>query len=71
MKRKYEEPVAMKIEFDYAQTVVASTGKNPGQCQGFNPGHGCGHPGENQGADSIGNCTEGGVRKQLKNEECG
>ena len=64
MKRKYEEPIAEKIEFDYAETVVASFGKNPAQCQGSNPGMGCGKPGENLGNDSPGNCTIDHARKQ-------
>ena len=66
MKRMYEAPIAEKIEFDYSQTVVASIfgdGKNPAQCQGSNPGHGCGMPGDNQGSDSIGNCTQDHQRK--------
>lgn len=71
MKRKYEEPIALKIEFDYAETVVASDGKNPAQCQGSNPGQGCGMPGENvSGQNPPGNCTTGGQRKQPHNLDC-
>ena len=75
MKRIYEEPIAEKIEFDYAETVVASLtgtggGKNPAQCQGSNPGQGCGQPGQNQGNKSIGNCTGNSQRKQPHNTNC-
>jgi len=68
MKRKYEEPVALKIEFDYAETVVASGGKNPAQCTGHNPGHGCGYPYDPdvEGDDAPGNCSQDQDRKNAK-----
>ena len=56
MKKDYETPVAEKLEFDYVSTVSASGGlKNPAQCAGTNPGHGCGKPEHN--GNAPGNCT--------------
>ena len=66
MRKVYEAPKAMLIEFDYTDTVVASkknpaqcTTKNPGQCDlGAVPGHGCDNTG------NPGNESYGGDRKQ-------
>ena len=66
MKKMYVEPIVDKLEFDYIQRVTASQGhgKNPAQCQGMNPGYGCGHPGKHIGNNSPGNCTIDSQRKQ-------
>ncbi len=47
-KKEYTTPVAEKLEFDYSNTVAQSVtgggGQNPAQCNGYNPGQGCGSP---------------------------
>ncbi len=60
------------LEFEFANTVTAST-KNPAQCTGHNPGHGCTDgvaPGQD---DSIlnapGNCYDDAPRKNA-NKGC-
>ena len=71
MKEEYTTPKVIKLEFDYANTVIASnifeegknpaqcTSKNPGTCDlGVNPGHGCSNNG------NPGNESTGGERKQ-------
>ncbi len=61
-KKEYTAPIAEKLEFDYANTVVASEGdKNPAQCAGTNPGQGCEGV---LGDRSPGNCTGDHSRKQ-------
>ncbi len=68
MKRQYLTPIAEMIIFDYAETVVAS-GKNPAQCTGHNPGHGCGKPHEVT-VDSVpGHCSQDQERKNA-NKGC-
>ena len=62
MKRQYLTPIAEMIIFDYAETVVAS-GKNPAQCTGRVPGHGCGMPHEVTEGDAPGNCSQDQERK--------
>ena len=64
MKQKYEKPRAEKLEFDYTDIVVAS--KNPAQCTGHNPGHGCGTPDEVTEGRSPGNCSQDEERKNKK-----
>ena len=66
MKRNYNKPASEKLEFDFSENVAASRdfGKNPAQCQGHNPGHGCGLPGIHIGSNSPGNCTIDVPRKQ-------
>ena len=73
-KKMYVEPIAEMLEFDYANTVTASNGKgngkNPAQCTGTNPGHGCLGGDDNPGhGDSVennapGNCSVDTDRKQ-------
>ena len=64
-KKNYVKPVAEKLDFDYTNTVSASSGqKNPAQCNGVNPGHGCGGPHDDLGNNSPGNCHTEGPRKQ-------
>ena len=59
-KKEYTTPVAEKLEFDYSNTVAESVtgdgggGQNPAQCNGSNPGQGCGGP-HTQG-DNPGHC---------------
>ena len=70
MKKMYVQPTAEMLEFDYANTVVASYGKNPAQCTGTNPGFGCLDGGTKPGhgcsvaSDSPGNCSVDHERKQ-------
>lgn len=63
VKKLYETPRAEKLEFDYTNTVVASKGKNPAQCTGHNPGHGCGKPHQVTEGNSPGNCSKDQPRK--------
>ncbi len=64
-KKEYTTPVAEKLEFDYANTVVASVedegNQNPALCNGSNPGHGCGEP-HTQG-DNPGHCHNDNPKK--------
>ena len=79
-KKTYETPKAVKLEFDYVNTVVASItipetteepssggGKNPAQCTKKNPGH-CdlgNTPGHGcSNNGNPGNESTGGDRKQ-------
>lgn len=50
MKRVYETPAVEKLEFDYAQTIVASGG-NDDHGHGHGHGHGRGDNGHGRGCD--------------------
>ena len=69
-KKTYVKPTAEKLEFSYANMIFASSGKNPAQCTGTNPGQGCldggftpGH-GCSVSDNSPGNCSVDHDRKQ-------
>ncbi len=68
-KKTYDQPRSEKLGFEYGK-VVASSGKNPAQCTGTNPGNGCLDGGTVPGAgcsvghDSPGNCSIDHERKQ-------
>lgn len=69
-KKMYVKPLAEMLEFEYANTVTASDGKNPAQCTGTNPGQGCLDGGTVPGAgcsvenNAPGNCSVDHERKQ-------
>ena len=43
MKKEYDAPKAEKLEFDYKETVVASTGTNCTKINDNGNGNGCGN----------------------------
>ena len=53
MKKEYDAPKAEKLEFDYKETVVASTGTGCVKTNDLGQGNGCNKPGHAHYNDSI------------------